>query len=124
MAAQPALSLLEPLVDDAATRKARGAFFTPDALTAYMCRWALRSPADRVLEPSCGEAAFLLAAAQRLDELKALRPAPRPRSHPPPSPPSLANRLVGVLHGCLTQHTAYDETTAWPRTPAEITTAT
>ena len=26
---------------------------------------------------------------------------------------TLANRLVGVLHGCLRHHTTYDETTAW-----------
>lgn len=26
---------------------------------------------------------------------------------------TLANRLVGVLHGCLTHHTPYDQTTAW-----------
>jgi transposase len=26
----------------------------------------------------------------------------------------LANRLVGILHGCLKTHTLYDETTAWP----------
>jgi hypothetical protein len=25
----------------------------------------------------------------------------------------LGNRLVGILHGCLTTATAYDETTAW-----------
>jgi hypothetical protein len=25
----------------------------------------------------------------------------------------LANRLVGILHGCLTTHTLYNETTAW-----------
>ena len=25
----------------------------------------------------------------------------------------LANRLVGILHGCLKTHTPYDETTAW-----------
>jgi hypothetical protein len=25
----------------------------------------------------------------------------------------LANRLVGILHGCLKTHTLYDETTAW-----------
>lgn len=28
----------------------------------------------------------------------------------------LANRLVGILHGCLKTHTRYDETTAWPST--------
>lgn len=26
----------------------------------------------------------------------------------------LANRLVGILHGCLRHHTPYEETTAWP----------
>ena len=26
---------------------------------------------------------------------------------------ALGNRLVGILHGCLTHHTTYDETTAW-----------
>lgn len=29
---------------------------------------------------------------------------------------SLGNRLVGILHGCLRHHTAYDEATAWPNT--------
>jgi transposase len=28
----------------------------------------------------------------------------------------LANRLVGILHGCLTTRTCYDEATAWPTT--------
>ena len=26
---------------------------------------------------------------------------------------ALANRLVGILHGCLRHHTLYDEHTAW-----------
>jgi hypothetical protein len=26
---------------------------------------------------------------------------------------ALGNRLVGILHGCLAHHTAYNETTAW-----------
>jgi hypothetical protein len=26
----------------------------------------------------------------------------------------LANRLVGILHGCLRHRTPYDEATAWP----------
>jgi hypothetical protein len=30
-----------------------------------------------------------------------------------------ANRLVGILHGCLKTHTRYDEHTAW----AHLTTA-
>jgi adenine-specific DNA-methyltransferase len=55
--------------DPATARKARGAFFTPPLLARYVVDWAIRSPEDDVLEPSCGEAAFLLAAAGRLDAL-------------------------------------------------------
>jgi transposase len=32
---------------------------------------------------------------------------------------ALANRLVGILHGCLRHHTTYNETTAWPNTTTE-----
>ena len=32
---------------------------------------------------------------------------------------ALANRLVGILHGCLTHHVPYDETHAWP-TPDQL----
>jgi adenine-specific DNA-methyltransferase len=52
-------------------RKARGAFFTPPELCRYMVEWAIRSPSDVVLEPSCGEAAFLAAAGERLAALNA-----------------------------------------------------
>jgi adenine-specific DNA-methyltransferase len=48
------------------SRKARGAFFTPGPLAGFLTDWAISSPSDRVLEPSCGEAAFLLAATRRL----------------------------------------------------------
>ncbi|HTW35721.1 MAG TPA: N-6 DNA methylase [Rhizomicrobium sp.] len=47
-------------------RKARGAFFTPPEICAYIAEWAIRNGDDLVLEPSCGEAAFLLEAAARL----------------------------------------------------------
>lgn len=57
--------------DHRGARKARGAFFTPPALCDHMAAWAIRDPADRVLEPSCGEAAFLLAAGERLRALGA-----------------------------------------------------
>jgi len=55
-------------------RKARGAFFTPTDLTRYVTEWAVTEPTDQVLEPSCGEAAFLLAAGRRLTELGASAP--------------------------------------------------
>lgn len=70
MTRPPALAVS---VDTAALRKARGAFFTPPALADFVSRWAIQAPSDRVLEPSCGEAAFLLSAAARLDDLGAPR---------------------------------------------------
>jgi len=56
--------------DTAGLRKARGAFFTPPELCDYVTKWAIRSADDQVLEPSSGEAAFLLSAGRRLAELK------------------------------------------------------
>ena len=55
--------------DTLALRKGRGAFFTPPEITDFLVRWAVRREDDAVLEPSCGEAAFLLAAGERLAEL-------------------------------------------------------
>ena len=42
-----------------------------------------------------------------------LRPAARRRRHPQQALRALANRLIGILHGCLTTRTHYDEHTAW-----------
>ena len=39
-------------------------------MARYITDWAVRSTADRVLEPSCGEASFLLAAVDRLAALR------------------------------------------------------
>jgi adenine-specific DNA-methyltransferase len=61
------------LTDTPALRKARGAFFTPPEMSDFIASWAIRSPGDRVLEPSCGEASFLLAAGRRLRALGASR---------------------------------------------------
>jgi hypothetical protein len=53
-------------VDTDEARKARGAFFTPDAVCDFAVNWAIQTSTDSVLEPSCGEAAFMLAASRRL----------------------------------------------------------
>lgn len=75
--------------DSSALRKARGAFFTPALIARYVTEWAVRSPNDTVLEPSCGEAAFLLEAGRRLEELGA------------------PSTLAGQLHGAeLHAHSA------------------
>lgn len=61
--------------------KARGAFYTPDNTTRFLVRWAVRTNDDRVLEPSCGDGAFVSALAERFLELG--RPWP-------------ASQLIGV----------------------------
>lgn len=79
------------MTDPASTRKARGAFFTPAAITAYLAAWAVRAPTDRVFEPSCGEASFLIAAGERLRALGA-------------PPEHLAAQLHGVeIHAASAQ---------------------
>jgi adenine-specific DNA-methyltransferase len=48
-------------------KKARGAFFTPPAIADYLAAWAVsENPEAKVLDPTCGEAVFLLAAGQQL----------------------------------------------------------
>ena len=61
--------------DDAADlRKARGAFFTPPAIASFIVDWAVREPTDRVLEPSAGEAEFLVHAVRRISSLGETQP--------------------------------------------------
>ncbi|MGB3910247.1 MAG: N-6 DNA methylase [Pseudolysinimonas sp.] len=55
--------------DTPALRKARGAFFTPPAIAQFITSWAVRGMNDRVLEPSAGDAAFLVPAVLRLRDL-------------------------------------------------------
>lgn len=52
--------------DTPALRKARGAFFTPDAIAEFIVEWAVRTGDDRILEPSAGDAAFLVPAVRAL----------------------------------------------------------
>ncbi|MEX1142804.1 MAG: N-6 DNA methylase [Thermoleophilaceae bacterium] len=78
---------MTPSLDTAPARKARGAFFTPPAIAEYLARWAVRTPTDRVMDPTCGEAVFLLSAAERLRALGG-------------EPEAIADQLTGVdLHG-------------------------
>ena len=55
--------------DSPRLRKARGAFFTPQPISRFITEWAVRDSCDRVLEPSTGDAAFLVEAVARLAEL-------------------------------------------------------
>lgn len=57
-----------------AERRKIGAFYTPDALSRILADWAIREPADTVLEPSFGGCGFLEAASKRLAQLGASSP--------------------------------------------------
>ena len=63
--------------------KLRGGYYTSAEVAAWLCAWAIRSPQDHVLEPSCGAGAFLEAAAARFIELGVRGP-------------TIANHLVGI----------------------------
>src|SRR3954469_7852042 len=69
------------------TRKARGAFFTPEPIATHLADWAVHGdPNALVLDPTCGEAVFLLAAGRQLRAAGC-------------EPSSLDERLFGVdLH--------------------------
>lgn len=56
---------------DLAEDKLRGGYYTSPKVARWLCAWALRSPKDKVLEPSCGDGVFLEAAAKRLLQLGA-----------------------------------------------------
>lgn len=56
--------------DSADQRKARGAFFTPPAIAEHLAGWAIRNePEAVVLDPTCGDGVFLMAAGQQLKAL-------------------------------------------------------
>ena len=68
---------------DLSEDKLRGGYNTSSGVATWLCAWAIRSPKERFLEPSCGDGAFLDAAAKRYAALGA-------RS------PTIASHLTGV----------------------------
>ena len=54
-------------IDTPHLRKHRGAFFTPEPIAEHLAEWAVsKNPKARILDPTCGEAVFLLAAGRHL----------------------------------------------------------
>ncbi len=41
------------------SRKAAGAYYTPDSVTVSLIRWVVRSERDRMLDPACGDGRFI-----------------------------------------------------------------
>jgi adenine-specific DNA-methyltransferase len=59
-------------IEGTSSRKARGAFFTPPEIATFLVDWAVeRNPGARVLDPTCGDGSFILAAARHLHGLGA-----------------------------------------------------
>jgi len=56
--------------------KVLGAVYTPPRVAEALVRWAVRSPAERVLDPACGDGVFLAAARKRLAQLGSADPRP------------------------------------------------
>jgi adenine-specific DNA methylase len=54
--------------------KLRGGYYTSAEIAEWLCSWAIRSSLEYVLEPSCGDGAFLVAAAKRYAELGTRNP--------------------------------------------------
>ncbi|WP_183101471.1 N-6 DNA methylase, partial [Nocardioides pelophilus] len=53
-------------------RRTRGAFYTPPGLVDWILDRALTRGASRVLDPACGTGHFLVAAARRLGDVRAV----------------------------------------------------
>lgn len=56
---------------DLDTDKLRGGYYTSASVAEWICAWAIRDIKETILEPSCGDGAFLEAAANRLTALGA-----------------------------------------------------
>lgn len=61
---EKAFELLIPDKD----RKLNGAFFTPNTITNYISSQLIKSPNDKICDPSCGCGAFLIAAIEKLKQ--------------------------------------------------------
>jgi adenine-specific DNA-methyltransferase len=68
---------------DVDKNKLRGGYYTSAQVAEWLCAWAIQSADDTVLEPSCGDGAFLAAAARRLLSLGA-------------TPDKISHHLTGV----------------------------
>jgi adenine-specific DNA-methyltransferase len=81
-------------VDSLLDRKARGAFFTPPEIARFLTDWAIADdPNASILDPTCGDGVFLIAAGEQLRELGS-------------DPDAIKRQLSGVdIHGPSLRHT-------------------
>lgn len=58
---------------DLSPEKLRGGYYTPPEIAAWLVAWAVRTPQDTILEPSCGDGSILSAGISRLISLGATK---------------------------------------------------
>ncbi len=49
--------------------KLRGGYYTPQAITEFICKWIINKDTKKVLEPSCGDGKFLKAIVERIEKI-------------------------------------------------------
>ncbi|MBI4971451.1 MAG: N-6 DNA methylase, partial [Candidatus Omnitrophica bacterium] len=54
-----------------AKKKLRGAFYTPKIIADFLCKWAIKSPSDSLLEPCFGDGEFLFSTIEVMQSLGA-----------------------------------------------------
>lgn len=59
------------MADVASEQKRRGQTYTPEAVSSFLCGWAVQRPTDTVVEPSAGNGRFVFDAYERLLDLGA-----------------------------------------------------
>ncbi|MCU7551781.1 SAM-dependent methyltransferase [Chitinophagaceae bacterium LB-8] len=60
---------MEATIDKSIAQKLRGGYYTPKAITEFICKWAITIPTQKVLEPSCGDGNFVESAIKRFLDL-------------------------------------------------------
>jgi adenine-specific DNA methylase len=100
-----------------ASNKARGAYYTPPEIGAFLASWAVRTREDRVLDPACGDGALLVAAARRLRALGGGGELSGSDVHAPAVAEARARLAIeGAPVGCLRVADAFDE----PPAPVDV----
>lgn len=61
--------MVTEIIEDTDSKKLRGGYYTPQAITDFICKWAITKPTQKVLEPSCGDGNFIESAILRFKEL-------------------------------------------------------
>lgn len=59
------------IIENQQSKKLRGGYYTPKAITQFISNWALQNKNDSVLEPSCGDGEFIESVIERFIQLGA-----------------------------------------------------